>query len=500
EIIDEDATEIEFAGNFKDSIVVIINAMKDGDVVGFGSVAQNLTDPGSRVAKVGDASAPSLRVDPGARGQVEVPGKPPCEGGSGPCYYVGQDVSLDPLCEDFPKIRFCDAVVSEVQNPAEVPALELRNRQELRVQQPRPDGAWTEVVVSSAQDDSILPPDGFGCDDLDDGTCAHPVAVADDLDGFDVTLVVLDDEGYVTASLAVPFEVHKVSAVALSPSLLKVAVDPRSGGTYEVMLPDELASPASQDCIAGSPCRVWFSGVDAVDGTPSVSVRKGSNTIYEDITTETPPTASQVQTITSMDAEEQTRVEVLSARSVQKVELVTFESNVATEDNCEDLKTFVEKSVYYFDASARGPGSWSFVLAGYCEDASFCDVGKANVNLLEMDSRVGVVGAALGSPDASVRVDVGSQESVDVEGFGSCAKAVSPCYFLTEALTEGVLRHCITIPNAGGEDETVNQCDTSHTPFKAMTETPRLELSDGNLLKVFLSTPPTEILEVLVFN
>lgn len=76
-----------------------------------------------------------------------------------------------------------------------------------------------------------------------------------------------------------------MSAVALSPSLLKVAVDPRSGGTYEVMLPDELASPASQDCIAGSPCRVWFSGVDAVDGTPSVSVRKGSNTIYEDITT-----------------------------------------------------------------------------------------------------------------------------------------------------------------------------------------------------------------------
>jgi len=61
-------------------------------------------------------------------------------------------------------------------------------------------------VVSSAQDDSILPPDGFGCDDLGDGTCAHPVAVADDLDGFDVTLVVLDDEGYVTASLAVPFE------------------------------------------------------------------------------------------------------------------------------------------------------------------------------------------------------------------------------------------------------------------------------------------------------
>lgn len=76
-----------------------------------------------------------------------------------------------------------------------------------------------------------------------------------------------------------------MSAVALSPSLLKVAVDPRSGGTYEVMLPDELASPASQDCIAGSPCRVWFSGVDAVDVTQPVSVRKGSNTIYEDITT-----------------------------------------------------------------------------------------------------------------------------------------------------------------------------------------------------------------------
>lgn len=74
------------------------------------------------------------------------------------------------------------------------------------MQQPRPDGAWTEVVVSSARDDSILSPDGFGCDDLGHGMCSQPVAVADDLDGFDATLVVLGDDGYVTASLAVPFE------------------------------------------------------------------------------------------------------------------------------------------------------------------------------------------------------------------------------------------------------------------------------------------------------
>ncbi|XP_047473162.1 uncharacterized protein LOC125027982 isoform X2 [Penaeus chinensis] len=496
-IIDDYATELEFDGHFQDSTAVIIKAHKGNDIVGFGSVIQNLTDPGSRVAKVGDSSAPSLRVDPGARDQVDVPDKTPCAGGSGPCYYVDQTAPLPPLCDDLPEITFCDAVVSEVQNPPKAPALELRNRQELRVQQPRPDGARTEVVVS--RDDSIMSPDGFGCDDLGDGICSQPVAVADDLDGFDVTLVVLDGDGYVTASLAVPFEVHKVSAVALTPSLLKVEVDPRSGGTYEVTLPGPSPSPAAtQECQAGPPCRVWFAGVEAPS---SVSVRKESNTIYEDITTETPPPTSQVQVITSMDAETQTRVEVQSSNTVTQVELVTFASNVATEDDCEDLEAVAGNSEYYFDASVRGPGGWDFVFAGYCDDGALCEVGQVSVILLDMDSRLGVVGAALGSPDASVRVDVGSLDDVSVEGVGSCAKPDSPCYFLTEPLTAGTLRHCVTIANsAGSGSNDVSQCDTSYTPFKEMTETPRLELIDGMSLRVTLSAPPPGTLEVVVFN
>ncbi|XP_037776729.1 uncharacterized protein LOC119573590 [Penaeus monodon] len=497
----DDATELEFEGNFQDSTTVMIRAMKEGDIVGFGSVTQTITDPGSRVARVGDASAPSLRVDPGARDQVDVPGKSPCAGGSGPCYYVGQSAPPPPLCDDLPKIKFCDAVVSEVQNPADVPALELRNRQELRVQQPRPDGAWTEVVVSSARDDSILSPDGFGCDDLGHGMCSQPVAVADDLDGFDATLVVLGDDGYVTASLAVPFEVHGVAALSLSSDVVQVEVDPRSGGTYEVTLPGLSPLPAAtQECQVGSPCRVWFA---EMDGEPeiSVSVRKESNTIYEDISKETPPPTGQVQVITSMDAENQTRVEVQSSNAVTKVALVTFASNVSTEDDCEDLLAVAGNSEYYFDASARGPGGWDFVFAGYCDDGSLCEVGQVSVILLDMDSRVGVVGAARGSPDASVRVDVGSLDGVVVEGVGSCAKADSPCYFLTEALTAGTLRHCVTIANsAGGGSGDVDQCDASYTPFKEMTEEPRLELVDGISLRVTLSTPPAGTLEVVVFN
>ncbi|XP_063603919.1 uncharacterized protein LOC134779668 isoform X2 [Penaeus indicus] len=493
-IINEDATELEFEGKFQDSTNVIITAMKDGTSVGFGSVNQIITDPGSRVARVGDASAPSLRVDPGARNQVDVPDKPPCARGSGPCYYIGHSAPLPTLCDGFPEIRFCDAVVSEVQNPPDAPALELRNRQELRVQQPRPDGTWTEVVVS--WDGSILSPDGFGCDDLGDGICSQPVAVAD---AFDVTLVVLDDDGYVTTSLIVPFEVHGVAALSLSSDVLQVEVDPRSGGTYEVTLPGPSSPPAATlECQAGSPCRVWFAGVEA---PPSVSVTKESNTVYEDITTETPPPASQVQIITSMDAETQTRVQVQSSNTVTQVELVTFVSSVATEDDCEDLEAFAGNSEYYFDASVRGPGGWDFVVAGYCDDGSLCEVGQASVILLDMDSRVGVVGAALGSPDASVRVDVGSLDDVSVEGVGVCAKVDSPCYFLTESLTAGTLRHCITIANsAGGGSNNISQCDASYTPFKEMTETPRLELIDGMSLRVTLSALPTGTLEVVVFN
>ncbi|XP_047472984.1 uncharacterized protein LOC125027897 [Penaeus chinensis] len=496
-IIDDYATELEFDGNFQDSTTVIIQAHKGNDIVGFGFVIQNLTDPGSRVAKVGDSSAPSLRVDPGARDQVDVPDKTPCAGGSGPCYYVDQTAPLPPLCDDLPEITFCDAVVSEVQNPPKAPALELRNRQELRVQQPRPDGARTEVVVS--RDGSIMSPDGFGCDDLGDGICSQPVAVADDLDGFDVTLVVLDGDGYVTASLAVPFEVHKVSAVALTPSLLKVEVDPRSGGTYEVTLPGPSPSPAAtQECQAGPPCRVWFAGVEAPS---SVSVRKESNTIYEDITTETPPPTSQVQVITSMDAETQTRVEVQSSNTVTQVELVTFASNVATEDDCEDLEAVAGNSEYYFDASVRGPGGWDFVFAGYCDDGSLCEVGQVSVILLDMDSWVGVVGAAPDSPDASVRVDVGSLDDVSVEGVGTCVKPDSPCYFLTETLTAGTLRHCVTIANsAGGGSSDVSQCDVSFTPFKQMDQEPMLELVDRTSLKVTPQTSNFHSLEVVAFN
>ncbi|XP_037776523.1 uncharacterized protein LOC119573375 isoform X4 [Penaeus monodon] len=497
----DDATELEFEGNFQDSTLVMISAMKDGVNVGFGSVGQTITDPGSRVARVGDASAPSLRVDPGARDQVDVPGKSPCAGGSGPCYYVGQSAPPPPLCDDLPKIKFCDAVVSEVQNPADVPALELRNRQELRVQQPRPDGAWTEVVVSSARDDSILSPDCFGCDDLGHGMCSQPVAVADDLDGFDATLVVLGDDGYVTASLAVPFEVHGFAALSLSSDVVQVEVDPRSGGTYEVTLPGLSPPPAAtQECQVGSPCRVWFA---EMDGEPeiSVSVRKESNTIYEDRHAGPPPPSSRVERLTSRDADASTDVEVASSRPVTRADLVTFSDDVATDADCESLAATSLESGYSVAAASRGAGEWNFVVVGYGDGDAPLEAGRAKVTLSDMDSRVGVVGAARGSPDASVRVDVGSLDGVVVEGVGSCAKADSPCYFLTEALTAGTLRHCVTIANsAGGGSGDVDQCDASFTPFKQMAQEPMLELVDRTILKVTPEKLNFHSLEVVVFN
>ncbi|XP_042892889.1 uncharacterized protein LOC122266961 [Penaeus japonicus] len=314
EILDEDATEIEFEGNFEDSKNVIIKAEKDGSLVGFGSVVETITDLGSRVARVGDASAPSLRVDPGARDQVDVPGKPPCVKGSGPCYYFGQSEPPAPLCEDLPSIKFCDAIVSEAQNPPNVPTLELHNREELRVQ-PQPVGPKTEVVVSSTQDDSILSPDDLGCNDQGDDMCSQPVDIADDLESFDVTIVTLDDEGYVTESIAVLFEVHRVSTVALFPNMLKVAVDPQSEGTYEVTLLGPSSLEAATECQAGSPCRFWFAGEEA---PTSVSVKKESNVIFQEISTETPPPTSEVKSITSMNAVNRTRVEVLSDKIDRK--------------------------------------------------------------------------------------------------------------------------------------------------------------------------------------
>ncbi|XP_047473706.1 uncharacterized protein LOC125028302 [Penaeus chinensis] len=493
-----DAAVIEFSGNFVDSNHVIIKAEKDGAMTGFGYVSRDIADPGSRVARVGDSSAPSLRVDPGARGQVDVPDKTPCAGGSGPCYYVGQTAPLPPLCDNFPDIIFCDAVVSEVQNPTGAPALELRNRQELRVQQPRPDGARTEVVVS--RDGSILsPPDDFGCDDLGDGICSQPVAVADDLDGFDVTLVVLDGDGYVTASLAVPFEVHGVVAFSLSSDVLQVEVDPRSRGTYEVTLPDLLSPPAvTVECQAGSPCRVWFAGVEA---PPSVSVKKESNTVYEDISAGPPTPASRVERLTSRGADASMDVEVATGRPVTRANLVTFSSDVATDADCESLAATPLEFGFSVAAASRDAGEWNFLVVGYGDGEVLLEAGRAKVTLSAMDSRVGVVGSALGSPDASVRVDVGSLDDVSVEGVGSCAKPDSPCYFLTEALTAGTLRHCVTIANsAGGGSSDVSQCDVSFTPFKPMVQEPMLELVDRTILKVTPETSNFHSLEVVAFN
>lgn len=85
-----------------------------------------------------------------------------------------------------------------------------------------------------------------------------------------------------------------------------------------------------------------------------------------------------------MGAENQTRVEVQSSNAVTKVALVTFASNVSTEDDCEDLLAVAGNSEYYFDASARGPGGWDFVFAGYCDDGSLCEVGQVSVILLGM--------------------------------------------------------------------------------------------------------------------
>ena len=73
--------------------------------------------------------------------------------------------------------------------------------------------------------------------------------------------------------------VHGVAALSLFQDVLQVAVDPRSGGAYEVTLAGPSPPPAATlECQAGSPCRVWFAGVDA---PPAVTVRKGSNAIYE---------------------------------------------------------------------------------------------------------------------------------------------------------------------------------------------------------------------------
>ncbi|XP_042855658.1 uncharacterized protein LOC122242444 isoform X4 [Penaeus japonicus] len=498
EILDEDATEIEFEGNFEDSNNVIIKSEKDGSLVGFGSVVETITDLGSRVARVGDESAPSLRVDPGARDQVEVPGKPPCVKGSGPCYYLGQSEPPAPLCEDLPSIKFCDAIVSEAQNLAYVPTLELHNREELRVQ-PQPVGPKTEVVVSSTQDDSILSPDDLGCNDLGDDMCSQPVDIADDLESFDVTIVTLDDEGYVTESIAVLFEVHRVSTLSLSSDVLSVVVEPRSEGTYEVTLPG--SSPPLEleaECQAGSPCRVWFAGVEA---PASVSVKKESNVIFQDISTGPPPPSSKIERITSLGLDSKTLVEVLSDKPVTRADLVTFKSNVALDTDCETLPTTPLDSGYSLTAALHDAGEWNFIVVGYDDDGTLLEAGRVKVTLLVMDARVAVVGAALDSPDASLRVDVGSQDDVAIEGVGSCVKADSPCYFLTQSLTEDTLRYCVTITNSAGlKSQDVEQCDASFTPFKPMAEEPKLELIDGAKMKVTTEGSTTNNVEVIIFN
>ncbi|ROT79163.1 hypothetical protein C7M84_002112 [Penaeus vannamei] len=412
-IIDGDATEIEFKGNFQDSGCHYKCYERRG-YCGIWLRGAGIDRPGFQGGEGWGRQRPVTEGGPrGAR-----PGGSPWEaslrGRLWPLLLRRPERPTVPPLRDLPEIRFCDAVVSEAQSewralrsaplavlllgiglggrapwprqgagregavasaalpfssyPTEVPALELRNRQELRVQQPRPDGARTEVVVSS--DDSILPPDGFGCDDLGDGTCAHPVAVADDLDGFDVTLVVLDDQGYVTASLAVPFEeersfvsfasrtqgtanerlltpaVHGVATLSLSQDVLQVAVDPRSGGAYEVTLAGPSPPPAAaQECQLGSPCRVWFAGVDA----PPARLKPHSRR----------PASPGVPGPAPHFTWRQDGRRGGERQHVTRADLVTFSSDVATDADCESLEATSSGSGYSVAVSSRGAGDWN---------------------------------------------------------------------------------------------------------------------------------------------
>ncbi|XP_063603893.1 uncharacterized protein LOC134779656 [Penaeus indicus] len=507
QVPDPSATEFEFEGNFVDAKAISVEAKGNGSTLAYGSVHADVTDPGSRVAWVGDPKTPSLRVDPGGRAQVEVPGHPPCvrKDSGGPCYYFGHSHNPveppPPRCDDLGLIVFCDEVVTEAQQPESPTDLQLYNREVLRVFLSS-STIRTEVVVSIPENDTVLSPDDYACQESYWHTCVQLVDVPESLDYLYIIAVDLDEEGYANVSSGDLFEVFKARVVRLAHDVYEVIPDPsNSPGNYSVFLnANAFVSCGGDGAQEDSGCRVYF---DKVIYDYNFTLTKGwnLNMVIYPVSEEDPPPSTKIYSITSLnESSTKMRVQIQSPRTVAKAEFILFEDYVAT--SSQEVEVYLSDSGYVVDVPAC-EGKCEFVILGYGVDGSLVETGEAYVNLEDLDVDVAEVGREDEQGNSSLRVETTGDTEVIVEGVGKCKWYSSPCYFFQLAReTVESATYCVnitTLPIYGLNRTWVYHCSDSMTPYR---ELPGIfSVSMVNNYKMVVSGSfPTNFTEVVVFD
>ncbi|XP_063603914.1 uncharacterized protein LOC134779666 [Penaeus indicus] len=505
QVPDPSATEFEFEGNFVDAKAISVEAKGNGSTLAYGSVHADVTDPGSRVAWVGDPKTPSLRVDPGGRAQVEVPGHPPCvrKDSGGPCYYFGHSHSPveppPPRCDDLGLIVFCDEVVTEAQQPEGHTLRELYNREVLRIFDRTTNR--TEVVVSIPENDTILSPDDYVCRNSFRDMCVQAVDVPETLDYLYIIAVDLDEEGYANVSEGALFEVLKARLVRLAYDVYEVIPDPsNSPGNYSVFLNKYAFVSCSGDGPQDLGCRVYF---DKVINYREFTLRKNghSDIVSYPVSEEDPPPSSKIYSITSLsESSTKMRVQIQSPRTVAKAEFVLFENYVAT--SSQEIEVYLSDSGYIVDVPAC-EGICDFVILGYGVDGSLVETGQAYVKLEDLDMDVAEVGREAEQDISSLRVEFTGENEVIIEGVGKCKLYSSSCYFFQLAReTVESATYCVNITTLhfyGLNRTWVFHCSDSVTPYR---ELPGIfSVSIINNYKVVVSGSfPTNFTEVVVFD
>ncbi|XP_047473515.1 uncharacterized protein LOC125028175 [Penaeus chinensis] len=507
QIPDPSATEFEFEGNFVDAKAISVEAKRNGSTLACGSVHADVEDPGSRVAWVGDPETPSLRVHPGGRAQVEVPGHPPCvrKDSGGPCYYFGHsDSPLEPpppRCDDLGLIVFCDEVVAQAQQPESPTGLQLYNREVLRVPLSSSPNR-TEVVVSIPENDTILSPDDYACRESYWHSCVQLVDVPESLDYLYIIVVDLDEEGYANVSSGVLFEVFKACVVRLSHDVYEVIPDPsNSPGNYTVFLNHyAVVSCGGDGALEDSGCRVYFDQVIHDRNFTLMKVGLPDMVIYP-ASNEDPLPSSKIYSITSLsESSTKMRVQIQSPRTVAKAEFILFEDYVAT--SSQEVEVYLFDSGYIVDVPAC-EGKCEFVILGYGVDGSLVETGEAYVKLEDLDVDVAEVGREADKANSSLRVETTGENDAIIEGVGKCKRYSSPCYFFQLAReTVESATYCVnitTLPIYGLNRTWVFHCSDSVTPYSELPG--HFSVSMVNNYKVVVSGSfPTNFTEVVVFD
>lgn len=503
---DPSATEFEFEGNFVDAEAIFVEAERNGSTLAYGFVHVDVEDTGSRVAWVGDPKTPSLRVDPGGRAQVEVPGRPSCvrKASGGPCYYFGRsDSPLDlppPRCDDLGLIVFCDEVVADVQQPEFPTFLELYNREALRVFISSTNR--TEVVVSIPENDTILSPNDYACRESYMHTCEQLVDVPESLDYLYIIAVDLDDEGYANVSSGALFEVFKARVVRLAHDVYEVVLAPsNSPGTYSVSLnANARVSCGGDGAQEDSGCRVYF---DRAIYDYNLTLSKGwvPNMVIYPVCEEDPPPSSKIYSITSLsESSTKMRVQIQSPRTIAKAEFILFEDYVAT--SSQEVEVYLSDSGYIVDVPAC-EGRCELVILGYGVDGTLVETGQAYVKLEDPDVNVAEVGREAAQAVSSLRVEATLENEAIIEGVGKCKGFSSPCYFfqLAREKVESATycNNITTLPIYGLNRTSLFHCSDSVTHYKELPGDFSVSMPD-NFKVVVSGSFPTNLTEVVVFD